>query len=123
MDYLARWNEEQRRAVAEWRRKNRDLRQALAQIAVHSGSRNGELGVTVDAHGKVTDLRLTSQALRLGEAQLARVLLETIQRAQSDAQRQAEATSRPYREAPEAAAAMEFLRQTLGDHAPPGSRP
>lgn len=123
MDYLTRWNEEQRRAVAEWRRKNRDLRQALARIAVRASSRNGELGITVDAHGNVTDLRLTSQALRLGEAQLARVLLETIQRAQSDAQQQVEVMSRPYREAPEAAAAMEFLRQTWGDHAPSGSQP
>ncbi|WP_067463980.1 YbaB/EbfC family nucleoid-associated protein [Nocardia amamiensis] len=123
MDYLDQWNEEQRRAVAEWRRKNYALRQALAQITVRAGSRNGELGVTVDAHGKVTDLRLTPQALRLGEARLARVLLETIQRAQSDAQHQVEATSRPYVEDPDAAAAMAFLRETLGDQAKPGSRP
>ncbi|MEU6190284.1 YbaB/EbfC family nucleoid-associated protein [Nocardia sp. NPDC047038] len=118
MDYLDQWNEEQRRAVAEWRRKNNDLGRALARVAVRAGSRNGELGVTVDARGKVTDLRLTPQALRLGEVQLARVLLETIQRAQSDAQQQVEAMSRPYTEDPDAAAAMKFLHEILGEHAP-----
>ncbi|MGV9612229.1 YbaB/EbfC family nucleoid-associated protein [Nocardia xishanensis] len=95
MDYLDQWNEEQRRVAAEWRRRHASLQRALGQVTVHVGSRNGELGVTVDAHGKVTDLRLTPQALRLGEAQLRRTLLETIQRAQADAQRQAEATARP----------------------------
>ncbi|MGQ4618117.1 YbaB/EbfC family nucleoid-associated protein [Nocardia sp. R7R-8] len=122
MDYLDEWNEERRRAAAEGQRKNRALRQALAQISVRAGSRNGELGVAVDAYGDVTDLRLTPQALRLGEARLARLLLETIQRAQSDARRQVEATSRPYTEDPGAAAAITFLRETLGDDALPGSR-
>ncbi|MEU4344107.1 YbaB/EbfC family nucleoid-associated protein [Nocardia sp. NPDC023852] len=123
MDYLDQWNEEQRRAAAEWRRKNYDLQQALARIAVRAGSRNGELSVSVDAHGKVTGLRLTPQALRLGEAQLARALLETIQRAQSDARHQVETASRPYTEAPEAAAAMTFLREALGNDALPENQP
>jgi hypothetical protein len=54
--------------------------------------------------------------------QLARVLIETIQRAQSGAQQQVDATSRPYTEDPDAAAAMRFLRETLGELAP-RSRP
>ncbi|WP_442799878.1 YbaB/EbfC family nucleoid-associated protein [Nocardia sp. NBC_01730] len=123
MDYLDRWNVEQRRAAAELRRKNYALQQALARIAVRAGSRKGELSVSVDAHGKVTDLRLTPQALRLGEDRLARVLLETIQRAQSDAQHQVKAASRPYTEDPDAATAMTFLREALGYDAPPGVRP
>ncbi|MFQ6397547.1 YbaB/EbfC family nucleoid-associated protein [Nocardia sp. KC 131] len=114
MEYLDQWNEEQRRAAADWRRKNRQLQQALAQITVRASSRNGELSATVDAHGKVTDLRITPQALRLGEVQLRKALLEAIQRAHSDAQRQAEAIARPYTEEPATAAAMTFIRDILG---------
>ncbi|MFE9321863.1 YbaB/EbfC family nucleoid-associated protein [Nocardia sp. NPDC052278] len=114
MEYLDRWNEEQRRVAADWRRKNQQLQQALAQISVRAGSRNGELSATVDAHGKVTDLRITPQALRLGEVQLRQALLETIQRAQSDAQHQAEAITRPYTDEPANAAAMTFIRDILG---------
>ncbi|MFI9506285.1 YbaB/EbfC family nucleoid-associated protein [Nocardia sp. NPDC052566] len=113
MDYLDQWNEEQRRVAATWRHKNHALRQALDQVTVRASSRNGELGVTVNAEGGVTDLRLTGQALRLGEVQLGRVLLETIQRAQADARRQAEATARPYTDDPDAAAALRFIRETL----------
>lgn len=115
MDYLDQWNEEQRRVVAEWRRRNTSLQRALEQVTVHVGSRNGELGVTVDAHGKITDLRITPQALRGGEARLRRILLETIQRAQVEAQHRAEATIRPYIDDPAAAAAMSFVREALGD--------
>lgn len=116
MDYLDQWNEEQHRSAAEWRAKNQELQRTLAKVVVRATSRNGELGVTVDAHGKVTDLRLTPQALRLGDSQLSRTLLETIQRAQLDAQRQSEAATRPYLDDPAAAAAITFIREVLSDN-------
>ncbi|WP_327110101.1 YbaB/EbfC family nucleoid-associated protein [Nocardia sp. NBC_01730] len=124
MDYLDQWNEDQRRLVAEWKSKYQTLRHGLAQIAIRASSRGGELGVTVDAQGNVTDLRLTPQALRLGDAQLGRVLLETIQRAQSEAHQRAEATARSYTENPESAAAMKFIQNLLDpDNAPTTDRP
>ncbi|MEU7633805.1 YbaB/EbfC family nucleoid-associated protein [Nocardia sp. NPDC049220] len=114
MDYLDRWNEEQRRVAQDWRRENHQVQQALAQIAVRASSRHGELSATVDAHGKVTDLRITPQALRLGEVQLRKALLQAIQRAQSDAQHQVDAITLPYTEEPARAAAMTFIRDILG---------
>lgn len=118
MDYLDKWNEEQRRVAAEWRSKNEALQQSLSRITVRASSRNGELSATVDAHGNVTDLRLTPQALRLGEVQLRRLLLEAIQSAQSDARRQAEAAARPYTDDPAHADAVTFIRKILGGDAP-----
>ncbi|MFI6216261.1 YbaB/EbfC family nucleoid-associated protein [Nocardia brasiliensis] len=115
VDYLDQWHEEQHRVAAEWRAKNRELQRTLAEVIVRATSRNGELGVTVDARGTVTDLRLTPQALRLGDVQLGRTLLETIQRAQSDAQRQSEAVVGPYMDDPSAAAAVAFVREVLRD--------
>ncbi|MFI6366894.1 YbaB/EbfC family nucleoid-associated protein [Nocardia sp. NPDC050630] len=114
MDYLDQWNEDQRRLVAEWRRKHQALQQRLSQIAVRASSRGGELGVTADSRGTITDLRLTPQALRLGDAQLARLLLETIQRAQSDAHQQTESIARTYTDNPESATAMKFVQELLG---------
>ncbi|MFI6778754.1 YbaB/EbfC family nucleoid-associated protein [Nocardia sp. NPDC050412] len=114
MDYLGQWNEDQRRLSAEWKRKNRALRQRLGQIAVRASSRGGELGVTADSQGSIADLRLTPQALRLGDAQLVRVLLETIQRAQSDAHQQTESIARTYTDNPESATAMKFIQELLG---------
>jgi DNA-binding protein YbaB len=114
MDYLDQWNEDQRRLVAEWKGKYQALRHGLEQIAVRASSGGGELGVTVDAQGNVTDLRLTPQALRLGEAQLGRVLLETIRHAQSQAHQQAEATARSFTDNPESAAAVKFIQNLLG---------
>ncbi|WP_167768932.1 YbaB/EbfC family nucleoid-associated protein [Nocardia sp. CS682] len=118
MDYLDQWNDEQRRAAAEWRSKNEALQHSLAQIAVRTASRNGELSATVDGHGNVTDLRLTPQALRLGEVQLRRLLLDAIQNAQSDARRQAAAAARPYTDDPANADAMTFIRKILDGDAP-----
>lgn len=116
MDYVDRWNEEQHRVVQDWRRKNHQIQQALAQVAVRASSCHGELSATVDAHGGVTDLRITPQALRLGEIQLRKALLETIQRTQSEAQQQVEAITRPYIEEPATATAtaMTFIRDILG---------
>ncbi|MBH0781547.1 YbaB/EbfC family nucleoid-associated protein [Nocardia bovistercoris] len=114
MDYLDRWNEEQRRVAQDWRCKNHQIQLALAQIAARASSRHGELSATVDAHGKVTDLRITPQALRLGEIQLRKALLEAIQRAQSEAQQQVEAITRPYTEEPATITAMTFIRNILG---------
>ncbi|QBS42932.1 hypothetical protein DMB37_25400 [Nocardia sp. CS682] len=118
VDYLDQWNDEQRRAAAEWRSKNEALQHSLAQIAVRTASRNGELSATVDGHGNVTDLRLTPQALRLGEVQLRRLLLDAIQNAQSDARRQAAAAARPYTDDPANADAMTFIRKILDGDAP-----
>lgn len=94
--------------------QNHQVQQALAQISARADSRHGELSATVDAHGTVTDLRLTPQALRLGEVQLRKALLETIQHAQSEAQQQVEAITRPYTEEPANATAMTFIRNILG---------
>jgi len=113
MNYLDEWNEKQRASVEHWRRKDRELRQALARIVVRVSSRGGELGVTVDAEGKVTDIRLTPQALRLGEARLAHVLLDTVARAQSDAQRQAQVATAPFMADSGADTVLRFARELL----------
>lgn len=80
---------EQRAALAEMQRKVDEVHAALAGIRVRASSRNGELGVTVDAQGHVQHIQLTTRALGLGEKRLAHVLLETIQHAEADAARQA----------------------------------
>ena len=114
MDYLDEWNDKQRHAAAEWQRVNQQIQQAVAEISVRAASRHGELSATVDARGGVTDIRLTPQALRLGEVQLGHALRDAIQRAQVEAQRRVDAAVRPYIEEPATAAAMAFVREILG---------
>ncbi|MBU3063126.1 YbaB/EbfC family nucleoid-associated protein [Nocardia sp. NEAU-G5] len=92
---LEGWEAQQRAALAGMQQKVDVVRAALRRIKVRASSRNGELGVTVDAQGHVRDIHLTAQALRLGENRLAQVLLETIQRAEADAARQAVEAARP----------------------------
>ncbi|MGF6884853.1 DNA-binding protein YbaB [Nocardia sp. GAS34] len=89
------WEATQRAALAEVQQKVDAVRSALRRIKVRASSRNGELGVTVNAQGHVRDIHLTAQALRLGENRLAQVLLETIRRAEKDARQQAAEAARP----------------------------
>ncbi|WP_187776124.1 YbaB/EbfC family nucleoid-associated protein [Antrihabitans cavernicola] len=115
MDYLDDWNAEQRELAIKWRRKNADLRTALAAIEVRTTSPNGEIGVTVDGQGNVTNVRLTPQGLRVGDARLSQVMLETIQRAQGEARRKADEAARPYTSDPDAVTAKKALHDLLGN--------
>lgn len=115
MDYLEEWNAEQRRNAADWRQKNNAVRAALDEIKVRIDSRNGELSIAVDAYAKITDVRLTPQALRLGDVRLGDLLRETIQRAQAEARRQVDIASQPLTSDPSATAATEAIRELLGD--------
>ncbi|MGF6889527.1 DNA-binding protein YbaB [Nocardia sp. GAS34] len=89
------WEAEQRAAVADVQQKVDTVRSALRRIKVRATSRNGELGVTVNAQGHVRDIQLTAQALRLGENRLSQMLLEAIQRAEKDEKQQAADAARP----------------------------
>ncbi|WP_067682357.1 YbaB/EbfC family nucleoid-associated protein [Nocardia miyunensis] len=113
---------EQRAALAEMQRKVNEVHAALARIRVRASSRNGELGVTVDAQGHVQDIRLTARALGLGEKRLAHVLLETIQHAEADAARQAGEAARPLTGDPRIAATMTEARRMITGGAE-GKRP
>jgi DNA-binding protein YbaB len=118
MNYLDEWNTAQRAAMDRWRRKNRELRETVARITARTASRNGELGVTVNAEGKVTDIRITPQALRLGETRLASMLLDTITRAQAEAHKQASiAVHQQVAADPQDAQAIEFVRQLFDEDA------
>ncbi len=92
---LGNWENEQRASLADMQRKVDAVRSALGRVSVRASSRNGELGVTVDAQGHVQNIRLTAQALRLGEKRLGQVLLETIQQAEADAAREAAKAAKP----------------------------
>ena len=111
--YIDDWNAEQREVAARWREKHRALRSALADIRVRGISPKGELGVSVDANGKILDIRLTPQALRLGDDRLAQLLLKTVQRAQDDAGETAAAAAKPFTDDPEAADAIALIRELL----------
>lgn len=115
MGYLDDWNAEQREAAETWRRKGKALQAELDRIEVRSDSTKGGIGVIVNARGRVTNVRLTPQSLRLGDVELGRILLDTIERAQSEAERKVEAVSLPYTSDPEAAEAMNFIRGLLAD--------
>ena len=115
MTELSDWETRQRDVVAELRRKARSVQQALGRIRVRVPSRNGELGVTVDAQGHVLDIRLTPQALRLGEAKLARELMETIKRAENAAARQAAEAAGPLTSDPRIAETLSASRRLLDE--------
>ncbi|MGO4205632.1 YbaB/EbfC family nucleoid-associated protein [Rhodococcus sp. TAF43] len=115
MEYLDEWNAAQRAAVASWRRKNKSLREALAEIKVRTNSRNGELSIAVDAQAKVTDVRLTPQALRLGDVQLSNLLRDTIQKAQAEAAQRVEEVARPFTGDRDSLAARKFVDELLND--------
>ncbi|WP_405161406.1 YbaB/EbfC family nucleoid-associated protein [Nocardia sp. NBC_01499] len=110
MTELGDWEARQRATVAELQRKTRAVETALNQIRVRVSARNGELGVTVDAKGHVLDIRLTPQALRLGDVKLAQVLVETIRQAEQTAARQASEAAAPLTGDPRIAATLSASR-------------
>ena len=118
---LDSWENEQRAVLQDMQRKVDSVKAAVSRIRVRASSRNGELGVTVDAQGHVQDIHLTAQALRLGENHLAQVLLETIQQAETDAARQAAKAARPLTKDPRIAEAVHEARQITGGR--PSSQP
>lgn len=115
MDYLNNWNAYQHHQAAKWRRNSADLLAALAAVEVRITSPNGEIGVTVDSQGNVTNIRLTPQGLRLGDVRLSQVMLEAIQRAQTEARRRAHELARRYTNDPDAEAIKEALEDLFGD--------
>ncbi|WP_433728554.1 YbaB/EbfC family nucleoid-associated protein [Nocardia sp. CA-129566] len=111
------WEAQQREVVADLERKTRSVQAALEQIRVRVPSRNGELGVTVDARGHVLDIRLTPQALRLGEVGLARALVETMKRAEKAAAQQAAEAAAPLTSDPRIAETLSASRRLLDETA------
>ncbi|MFI6429194.1 YbaB/EbfC family nucleoid-associated protein [Rhodococcus oryzae] len=118
MEYLDEWNAVQREAAARWRRKNTQLREALGLVIVRTSSRNGELSIAVDADARVTDVRLTPQALRLGDVQLSRLLRDTIQKAQAEAAQRVTEITLSFTQDRDSVAAREFVEEILNDKAP-----
>lgn len=118
---LGSWETQQRAAMADMQRKVDAVQAAIGRISVRASSRNGELGVTVDAQGHVRDVHLTAQALRLGENRLAQVLLETIQHAETDAARQAAKAARPLTGDPAIAEAIKEVRRMTADRSDAGA--
>jgi DNA-binding protein YbaB len=110
----------QRGIADQWLSRGRAVQAEVNGIKVRTSSRNGELGVTVDAQGHVQDVRLTPQALRLGERRLAQVLLETIQRAEAEAEKQLKQAWKPLTSDPAVREIMEFGRELIK---PKGRRP
>ena len=115
METMDEWNSRQRQVAEEWKRKGRALHAALAEIKVRVNSPTGELGMNVDAHGRVTGILLTPQALRLGHEPLAEMLLKTIQNAQTAASRRAQEAARPFTDDPDVAATMEAIRELISE--------
>ncbi len=69
--------------------------------------------------GVVQDLRLTPQALRLGEARLAQVLMETVQRAEAEAAQKLKEAWRPLTGDPAVREIMAFGRSIVDAKAGP----
>jgi hypothetical protein len=67
----------------------------------------------VDALGHLQDVRLTPQALRLGEVRLAQLLVETVRRAEADAAQQLEQAWQPLSSDPAVREILDFGRALL----------
>jgi DNA-binding protein YbaB len=102
-----------REIVQKWSQRGRAIQAQVAKIQVRAVSRNSELSATVDAHGHVRDIRLTPQALHLGESRLAQLLTETLQRAQTDAARQVEQAWKPHTSDPAVREIFDFGRALI----------
>ncbi|ADG99382.1 conserved hypothetical protein [Segniliparus rotundus DSM 44985] len=105
------WNRQQLEHLADLRRKADKLQAEIAAIDVRASSAKGEVGVNVDAQGRVTDIRLSPQALSLGEASLASLLLQTIREARDTASRRAQEIAKPFTSDPGIAAALNAVRE------------
>ncbi|MFE7798700.1 YbaB/EbfC family nucleoid-associated protein [Nocardia sp. NPDC057440] len=105
------WEAKQREVVADLTQRSRAVEEALSRIKIRVPSRNGELGVVVNAQGHILDVRLTPQALRLGTAGLAQALVETIKRAEGEAAKQAAEAAKPLTSDPRIAATLSASRQ------------
>lgn len=100
----------EREIIQTWLQRGRLVQARVAAIQARAVSRNGELGVTVDAQGRVSDVRLTPRALELGDVRLGHLLVETLQRAQADAAKQVEEAWQPLTAHPAIREILDFGR-------------
>lgn len=113
MDWLA----SQRETARGWHRTVESVTAALRRLRIAKDSRNGEVGVTVDSHGRVQDIRLNPQALELRPEQLAQLILEIIKSAERDAAKHAADLSRPITDDPRVTETLRAANELLGQPA------
>ncbi|MFF0532714.1 hypothetical protein ACFYT3_30605 [Nocardia amikacinitolerans] len=83
MSDLAEWERQLQANLTEIRRNTAQLGKAVA--AVRGRAEIPGLAVEVDAHGTITDLRITRAAMRWTNTQLAKAITDTHRRACADA--------------------------------------
>ncbi|TSB24947.1 YbaB/EbfC family nucleoid-associated protein [Streptomyces benahoarensis] len=72
--------------LEEARVQAKEARESLDRVSVTATAKDHLLSVTADARGRVTGIKLHSTRYRsMAAAELAKALLETVQRAQEDA--------------------------------------
>jgi DNA-binding protein YbaB len=116
MDWLA----SQQETARTWHRTVASVTAALQRLQIAKDSRNGEVGVTVDSHGRVQDIRLNPQALELRPERLAQLILETIKSAERDAAEHAADLSRPITDDPRITETLRAANELLGQPVLPG---
>ncbi|WP_435593876.1 hypothetical protein [Nocardia sp. bgisy118] len=83
MTDIVEWERQLEANLTEIRRNTAQLGKAVA--AVRGRSQIPGLAVEVDAHGTITDLRITPGAMRWTNTQLAKAITDTHRRARADA--------------------------------------
>ena len=101
------------RDAAELIEKARQTRTAVAKVRGAGLSPDRSVAVEVDAGGRVTGLRLSSAAMRLGPDQLAKNILRVIDSAVADAARVTAKYTRSITEDPRVIEAMSAMDEEL----------
>ncbi|WP_280366626.1 YbaB/EbfC family nucleoid-associated protein [Nocardia wallacei] len=94
----------------------------LKEIRGTGTAANGTIIATVDAGGHLRDLKLPSNAARLGN-QLASFILQATAAAEKDARKKAAQTTRPLTHDHRVEAGLRTIRQTLGSRQDQKSQP
>jgi hypothetical protein len=81
--------EDQIRAAQERAERAGQVRQRLDGLRGQARSRRGEVTALADVSGRLLDLSISEEGMRLGSRDLARVVVETARAASRDAGRQA----------------------------------
>jgi DNA-binding protein YbaB len=114
------WLASQQETARVWHRTVASVTAGLQRLTIAKDSRNGEVGVTVDSHGRVQDIRLNRQALELRPEQLAQLILEIIKSAERDAAKRAADLSRPITGDPRVTETLRAANELLGQPVLPG---
>ncbi|MDG3014659.1 YbaB/EbfC family nucleoid-associated protein [Speluncibacter jeojiensis] len=103
--------------VAEIRRLAQQAQETVARVRGQANAANGAVAATVDARGRVDDLRLSPQALRMTADDLASAIADCIRGAQDQAAESARTATQAFADRSEIRGALAAMDEFAAEPA------